>query len=123
MTEIMEQLDNKEMFPFGVDSSLGSSSWSWPEDVLSKQKLVSFEEFDPHNEFFKRGAHAPLMIFLGAQSQVRRSKAAQQRRAENADKRGWTWDRRQSMQKGKSKGTGKGGKGATKGEGKSSGFW
>ena len=45
----MEQLNNKEMFPFGVDSSLGSSSWSWPEDVLSKQKLVSFEEFDPNN--------------------------------------------------------------------------
>ena len=73
----MEQLDNKEMFPFGVDSSLGSSSWSWPEDVPSKQKLASFEEFDPENEFFKRGADAPLMIFVGAGSETRRSKVAQ----------------------------------------------
>ena len=32
------------------------SSWSWPEDVPSNQKLVFFTEFDPDEVFFKRGA-------------------------------------------------------------------
>ena len=126
---IMGMTRTRDAFPFGVDTSIGSSSWSWPEAVPSKQKLASFIEFDPEEELFKRGAHAPLMIFLGAGSEVRRSKAAQQRRAANADRRGWTWERRQSTLKGKSKGKGKGeskgkgkgGKEAKKGEGKSSG--
>ena len=105
------------------------SSWSWPEDVPSKQKLVPFTEFDPGEEFFKRGAHAPLMIFLGAGNEVRRSKEAQIRRAAAAERRGWTWERRQSTQKekaegkgkGQPKGKGKGGQEALEGEHKSSG--
>ena len=112
---IMEMTKNRQAFPFGVDTSIGSCSWSWPEDVPSKQKLISFEQFDPEKEFFKRGAHAPLMIFVGAGSETRRSKDAQRRRAANADKRGWTWERRQSTIKGKSKGKGKG---KSKGNGK-----
>ena len=77
--------------------------------------MISFNEFDLDEQFFKRGAHAPLMILLGAGSEVRRSKAALQRRAAAADARGWTRERRQSTQKGKSEGKGKG---QPKGKGK-----
>ena len=106
---IMACAKNKDTFPSGVDTSMGSSSWSWQTDVPSKQKLASFKEFDPEEVFFKRGAHAPLMIFLGAGNEIRRSKAAQHRRAANANRRGWTWERRQSAQIGKSKGQGQSG--------------
>ena len=34
------------------------SSWSWPEDVPSKQKLVFFTALDPDEVFFKRGARS-----------------------------------------------------------------
>jgi len=108
---VMACTNNQDLFPFGVDTSTGSSSWSWPTDVPSKQKLASFKEVDPEEVFFKRGAHAPLMIFLGAGNETRRSKAAQHRRAANANRRGWTWERRQSAQIGNSKGQGKGAKG------------
>ena len=86
---IMQMTRSKDAFPFGVDTSIGSSSWSWPEDVPSKQKLVSFKKFNPEEELFKRGAHAPLMVFLGAGNEARRSKEALRRRAANADSRGW----------------------------------
>ena len=121
VAEIMAMTKKKDAFPSGVDTSIGSSSWSWPGDVPSKQKLISFKEFDPTEQFFKRGAHAPLMIFLGGHSETRRTKKAQERRALKADARGFTWEYRQPTQKGKSNGKGKGGKEATKGKGKSSG--
>ena len=67
---IMEMTRSKDAFPFGVDTSIGSSSWSWPEDVLSKQKLVSFKQFDLEEKILYRGAPAPLMVFLGAGSEA-----------------------------------------------------
>ena len=141
--------DDKAMFPFKVDTSIGSTSWSWPEGPLSKQKLASYELFDPDRELFKRGAHMPLMIYMGGSNEARRSKDALKRRAANAARRGWTWDKRQSTkvgdetrdggdhpkgtQKGRwvhthgdgepSDGQRKGGKGGTRGGGKSSAQW
>ena len=120
---IMDMATKKDAFPFGVDTSIGSRSWSWPEDLPSKQKLVSFKHFDPQEVFFKRGAHAPLMIFVGAHSDVRRSKDAQRRRAANATRRGWDWERRQTTRPERSKGKGENeskgkGKGKSKGKGK-----
>ena len=96
------------MFPLGVDTSIGSPSWFWPEDVPAKQKLIDYTKFDPYAKIFSKGAHMPLMIFVGAGAQIRRSPEALQRRALDADERGWTRRRRQSTQKGKSKGKGKG---------------
>ena len=88
--------DDKDMFPFKVDNSMGSASWSWPEGPISKQKLASYDLFDPHRQFFQRGAHMPLMVYMGGSSESRRSKVALAKRAANAARRGWTWERRQS---------------------------
>ena len=134
---IIHMVEHRKVFRFGVDTSIGNPSWSWPEDVPSKQKPVSFEQFDPENQLFKRGAHAPLMVYLGASRDCRRSGKAVIARAKAADRRGWDYNRRQSTKseckssgakkgEGKSsgskqKGKGKGRKGAKKGEGKSSG--
>ena len=76
---IMECATDTAAFPFGVDTSIGPSSWSWPLDVPAKQKLASFKEFDPDELFFKRGAHPPLISFLIVGNQLRRSQAAHQR--------------------------------------------
>ena len=119
---IMDMTTKRDAFPFGVKTSIGPPSWSWPEDAPSKQKLVSVKHFDPQQEFFKRGAHMPLMIFVGAQSDIRRSKAAQRKRAAAADRRGWNWERRQTTQPGRSKGKGKN-ESKGKGKGKSKGKW
>ena len=118
----MDMTTKRDAFPFGVDTSIGSPSWSWPEDVPSKQKLCCNKRFDPQEQFFKRGAHAPLMIFVGAQSEIRRSKPARQRRDAAAKTRGWNWERRQTTQPGRSKGKGKN-ESKGKGKGESKGKW
>ena len=93
VAEIIRSTNDKAIFPFKVDTSMGSESWSWPEGPTSKQKLASFDHFDPDREFFKRGAHMPLMIYMGASSDTRRSKEALRRRTANATRRGWTWEK------------------------------
>ena len=65
VVEMMECAQDVTAFPFGVNKDMGSSSWGWEEDVRCKQKLSDFKLFDPEQQFFKRGAHAPLMIFFG----------------------------------------------------------
>ena len=95
------------MFPYRVDSTTGSASWSWSGTPPSKQKPVQFEQFDPHKEFFKRGAHMPLMIYVGAPADTRRTAKAQTERNAKADRRGWTWERRQSTIPGANGGKGK----------------
>ena len=86
---------DREYFPSGVDGTMGGYSWYLPEDKQSKQKLCDFELFDPNLEYFPRGAHAPLMCFMGKSSDGRRSDEARIRRYERADTRGWTHERRQ----------------------------
>ncbi|CAK0863844.1 unnamed protein product [Prorocentrum cordatum] len=64
--EVLDGAKNdKGMFPYRVDSTTGSASWSWSGTPTSKQKPVQFEKFDPQREMFKRGAHMPLMIYVG----------------------------------------------------------
>ena len=46
VSEIMEMTTRIDAFPFGVDTSIGYHSWSWPEHAPSEQKLVSFEKSD-----------------------------------------------------------------------------
>ena len=86
--------DDRKMFPAKIDSSIGLPSSSWPQGPPSKQKLASIEHFDPKRQFFKRGAHMPLMMYVGGSSQSRRTKAALVRRNAQANKRGWTWEKR-----------------------------
>ena len=87
---------NTEYFSGRIDTSVGSFSWSLPQDKPSKQKFVKFEQFDPDERMFCGGAHAPLMIFVGANSDGRRKPEAQTLRNKKADARGWDHQRRQS---------------------------
>ena len=110
---------DKAMFPFKVDTSIGSESWTWPEGPVSKQKLASYERFDPDKELFKRGAHMPLMIYIGSSKDTRRTPKALAKRAENAARRGWTYDRIQKHKAGiETSGGGKHSKGKGKHKGK-----
>ena len=98
---------DKAMFPAvagagPIDTTQGSKSWDWPAMPQIKQKLVEVRKFDPNAVFFRRGAHMPLMIYVGLSSQTRRTPEASTRRAERADARGWGKERRQGKgQKGK----------------------
>ena len=105
---IMSMSRNEKAFPFGVPENVGKVSWDWPEDVCSKQKLVSHEMFDPSKVMWKGGAHMPLMIFVGGVSDTRRSPGAQRRRNQRADERGWNHERRQAYNKGSGQSKGKG---------------
>ena len=95
---------DRAMFPFGADSSIGLASWSWPEGPVSEQKRCDYLKFDPFRKFFIGGAHMPLMVYVGSSKEGRRSKSARQRRAANADARGWTYARRMGMKKEKEDG-------------------
>jgi hypothetical protein len=63
--------EDKYMFHENV-KAVGAESWKWPEAKLSAQKIVSFERFDPDEKYFKGGAHMPVMIFIGGNSDTRR---------------------------------------------------
>ena len=80
---------NKTMFPWTVDQDLGSSSWRWPSMPPCRQKLIDINKFDPRLQYFKRGGHMPLMMFVGSPNQVRRTKGACERRERRAEERGW----------------------------------
>ena len=56
---------NMRMFPWAVDQNLGSASWTWPSMPPCRQKLIDIKMFDPRQEYFKRGGHMPLMVFVG----------------------------------------------------------
>jgi hypothetical protein len=81
---------DRQHFPFNPEISIGSASWSLPQGPVSKQKLPKLPLFDPHSDYFRRGAHMPLMIYVGGNSDTRRSKGANARRANRAAERGWT---------------------------------
>ena len=56
---------------------------------MSKQKLASYERFDPHKELPKRGAQMPLMIYIGSSKETRRTKEAVAKRFASAARRGY----------------------------------
>ena len=45
-----------------------AESWDWPEMAPCSQKLVDYKKFDPDKTYFARGAHMPLMVFIGDKS-------------------------------------------------------
>ena len=77
-------------------TDMGAPSWDWRLLPPCSQKLVEMEKFDPSRCLFPRGAHMPIMAFLGNGS--RRSPAARARRAKRADERGWNYERRHAGQ-------------------------
>ena len=89
-------LRNKTMFPLTVDQDLGSSSWTWPSVLPCRQKLIDINKFDPDLQYFKRGGHMPLMVFVGSHSQQRRTKGACEIRERRAEQRGWGANQRGS---------------------------
>jgi hypothetical protein len=95
---VRNAVDNRRWFPFRVDTTIGRESWQWPVLPVFKQKLVSIDLFDPQKEFFKRGAHMPLMSFMGGSQDTRRTQGALRRRAVKASLRGFAVERRQPLQ-------------------------
>ena len=85
---------NRTMFPWEVDQNLGSASWTWPSMPPCRQKLIDIKMFDPHSQYFKRGGHMPLMVFVGSHNQQRRTKGACERRERRAERRGWGAEQR-----------------------------
>jgi hypothetical protein len=77
-----------------VDFTTGESTWDWSSMPISKQKLVRSELFDPYKEFSKRGAHMPLMVFIGDKGKNRRKPESRARRDQRADERGWPAEKR-----------------------------
>ena len=72
-----------------VDFTTGESTWGWPSMPPCKQQMVRSELFDPYKEFSKRGAHMPLMVFIGDKGKQRRTHEGRARRDVKADGRGW----------------------------------
>ena len=81
------------MFPWPVNTAIGSRSWQWPTLPLIKQKPVDVDMFDPKKVLSVGGAHMPLMLFFGMPSDNRRTANAKVRRAQRAAARGWTLER------------------------------
>jgi len=104
--------NDREMFPTPkgektVDTTMGEASFSWSQMPLTSQKLFSTKKFDPTLTFFRRGAHMPLMLFVGDSTSTRRTPQSRRRREQKAEQRGWGREAREAKGKGK-KGRGKG---------------
>ena len=84
----MKQKAEAAGFPC-VDFTTGEASWDWSHMPICKQKLVKIEKFDPFKKFSKKGAHMPLMVFIGDKGKNRRKPESRVRRDEKADERGW----------------------------------
>ena len=101
---------------------MGAASWNWPSAPQSKQKLVDFDHFDPQRQLFQKGAHMPLVIYIGAHSDTRRKPASILRRELMAEKRGWGKEARKAKGKASDGGTcTRGGGGCDKGKGQAFG--
>ena len=73
---------------------MGAETWLWHALPLVKQKPVDVNLFDPQERMFNgRGAHMPLLVFLGLPSETRRSVAAIKKRVAAAASRGWPQER------------------------------
>ena len=81
-------------FSFAVDS------WGWPKMPLCNQKLVDIDRFDV-DTYFARGAHMPLMLFVGEKGRTRRSAEARAVRQEKAANRGFTRERINNIKAGR----------------------
>ena len=99
MAEVIEAgQHDRDMFPTikgsPLDYTIGETSWQWPEMSPIKQKLILLQQFDPDFNLFRRGAHMPLMIYVGSPRNTRRTRDALARREKRAENRGWGWEAR-----------------------------
>ena len=67
---------------------------------FSRQKLVDTHLFDA-DTYFSRGAHMPVMLFIGERNRTRRSPEARARRAEKAVVRGFHRERIEKIKAGR----------------------
>ena len=81
-------------FSFAVDS------WDWPKMPLCNQKLIDIDLFNV-DTYFARGAHMPLMLFVGEKGRTRRSAEARAVRQEKAANRGFTRERIKNIKAGR----------------------
>ena len=70
---------NASLYP-DDKSSFAAASWDWPEMPISIQKLINPRQFNAET-YFSRGAHMPVMLFIGEKNKTRRSPEAEARRA------------------------------------------
>ena len=86
------------MYP-AANFDFGAASWNWPEMTICSQQIVQQDKFDPNIGYFSRGAHMPLMAFIGEKGRTRRSQEGRVRRIEKAAARGWTRSRIEAAKK------------------------
>ena len=77
-----------------------AESWGWPEMAPCSQKLVDYKKFDPDKTYFARGAHMPLMVFIGDKSKTRRTREARASRTVKQGNRGFPRERIEAMKRG-----------------------
>jgi hypothetical protein len=86
------------MYP-AANFNFGAASWNWPQMAICSQKLVRQDKFDPEETYFARGAHMPLMLFIGEKNKTRRSQASRVKRQANGAARGWDQTRIDAQKK------------------------
>ena len=86
------------MYP-AADFDFGAASWNWPDMAICSQQLIRYTLFDPKYGYFARGAHMPLMVFIGEKGKTRRSGGGRARRSEKAAARGWPRSRIEAAKK------------------------
>ena len=60
MAEMQALGSNKEMFPHGVNTSMGDFSWCLAHDLASEQRVGRFD-----TSSYALGSSVPVMIFMG----------------------------------------------------------
>jgi hypothetical protein len=88
-----------QMYP-AADFEFGASSWGWPQMPICSQQLVRQDKFDPEQACFPRGAHMPLMVFIGEKGRTRRSAEGRGRRTEKQEAMGWPRARIEALKRG-----------------------
>ena len=87
------------MYP-AANFDFGASSWNWPQMAICSQKLVHQDKFDPKKAYFPRGAHMPLMVFIGEKGRTRRSWQGRVSRTEKQEARGWPRAKIEALKRG-----------------------
>ena len=67
MAEMQAFSNNKEMFPHGVNTSMGDFSWFLAHDLASEQRVGRFG-----TSYYALGSSVPVMIFMGKEDPEKR---------------------------------------------------
>ena len=114
--------DTRKHYP-QANFAFAANSWNWPALPICSQKLVKQDMFDPDDTYFARGAHMPLMVFIGSKGQIRRKPESRAKRTAKQGLRGITPEYIAAHKRGE-KGEGRGrGRGSGRGRGATSWQW